>query len=176
MQPLNASRASSKTRLRMFISKVRRRKTGEWPVNAAFAPCRTLEKVSLAESGYCGCDLFGSRVGLGVGLELGLGLVAVVDIPLALVAHAHTDVHQELEETFLIFKDIAPERRVVQRHCAMHQSPGGAVMEIRRDIFKLAFGNPAFDQQGQVFEVRRADLVQLFDQLWHLIALDDLLF
>jgi hypothetical protein len=39
----------------------------------------------------------------------------VIDIPLALVTHAHANVHQELEEPFLIFKHIAPERRVVQR-------------------------------------------------------------
>jgi len=38
MQPLKAKNVSSKTRLRIISSKVRRRKTGEWPGNAAFAP------------------------------------------------------------------------------------------------------------------------------------------
>jgi glycine cleavage system aminomethyltransferase T len=33
-----------------------------------------------------------------------------VAIALAFVAHAHADVHQELEEAFLIFQHIAPER------------------------------------------------------------------
>jgi hypothetical protein len=52
MQPLNAKNVSSKIRLRIISSKVRRQKTGEWPDNAAFAPCleemkRTVE-ISLA--------------------------------------------------------------------------------------------------------------------------------
>jgi len=44
MQPLKAKNVSSKTRLRIISSKVRRRKTGEWPGNAAFAPA--LEKAT----------------------------------------------------------------------------------------------------------------------------------
>src|SRR5690606_30766323 len=32
-------------------------------------------------------------------------------VALALVAHAHADVHEELEEAFLVFQHVAPERR-----------------------------------------------------------------
>ena len=99
-----------------------------------------------------------------------------VRVTLALVAHAHADVHQELEKAFLIFQHIAPERRVIQRHSTVHQRPGGAIVEVRRDVFELAFADPAFDQQGQVFKVGRADFVQFFNQLWHLVAFDDLFF
>src|SRR6218665_1964002 len=97
-------------------------------------------------------------------------------VALALVAHAHADIHEELEEAFLIFQHIAPERRVVQRYSAMHQGPGGAVVEVRWHVFELAFGDTALDQQGQALEVGGADLVQLLDHLRYLIALDHLLF
>ena len=60
-------------------------------------------------------------------------------VALALVAHAHTDVHEKLEEAFLILEHVAPERRVVQRYGTMYQRPGSAVMEVQmciRDSFE----------------------------------------
>ncbi len=87
----------------------------------------------------------------------GAGSVAFA---LALVAHAHADIHQEVEETFLVFQHLAPERRVVQRHGAMHQRPGSAIMEVRRNVLQLAVGDTLLDQLGQAFEVGGADLVR----------------
>ncbi|MCY1435375.1 hypothetical protein D9M71_514690 [compost metagenome] len=49
-------------------------------------------------------------------------------------------------------------------------------MEVRWHVFQLAFADPALDQQGQAFEVRGTDLVQLLDHLRHLVALDHFLF
>ncbi len=86
------------------------------------------------------------------------------------------DIHQEVEETFLVFQHLAPERRVVQRHGAMHQRPGSAIMEVRRNVLQLAVGDTLLDQLGQAFEVGGADLVQLLDHLRHLAGLHHLLF
>src|SRR5690554_1120953 len=74
-------------------------------------------------------------------------------IPLALVAHAHADVHQELEEAFVILEHVAAERRVIQRHGAVDQGPGGAVMKVRRHVFELALDDAALDELGQALEV-----------------------
>src|SRR5690606_23667272 len=94
-----------------------------------------------------------------------------LSVALAAVAHAHADVHQELVEAFLILEHVAPERRVVEGHRAMHQRPGGAVVEVRRHVLQLAFGDAALDQLGEAREVGGANVVQLFNQLRHLVAL-----
>src|SRR5699024_1336828 len=55
----------------------------------------------------------------------------------ALVAHAHANVHEELEKALLVFQHGAPEWRVIQCYRTVHQCPGGTVVKIRRNIFQL---------------------------------------
>ncbi|MNO85311.1 hypothetical protein D3C76_766820 [compost metagenome] len=99
-----------------------------------------------------------------------------VAVALALVAHAHADIHEELEEAFLILQYLAPERRVIQRHRAMHQGPRCAVVEVRRHVFQLAVGDAFLDQLVQPLEVGFADAVQFVDHLRYLAGLHHLLF